>query len=201
MCAHMLHACGASCLAIHDRASSPKCRTWSDIARHPAPQDRKGTFVRLLSKIVARLVWRRTIATPHASALCAYRLASALPYSHDATAVHLSATCSACLQADLVKDGGHHYFISSLDVNEPGMSPDSRAQAAFVLAVICDGHKRGRLVCGEQGLLQKLLSLLSNMVGARPAFTAESVLCEDVCGNTVLHGRGTCAAEAALSAI
>ncbi|CAK0786809.1 hypothetical protein CVIRNUC_010023 [Coccomyxa viridis] len=68
-------------------------------------------------------------------------------------------------QADLVKDGGHHYFISSLDVNEPGMSPDSRAQAAFVLAVICDRHKRGRLVCAEHGLLQKLLSLLSSMAG------------------------------------
>jgi regulator-associated protein of mTOR len=70
------------------------------------------------------------------------------------------------LQADLVKDGGHHYFISSLDVAEPGMSADSRAQAAFVLAVICDGHRRGRLVCAEQGLLQKLLSLLSSMVRA-----------------------------------
>ena len=68
-----------------------------------------------------------------------------------------------------MKDGGHHYFISSLDVNEPGMSPDSRAQAAFVLAVICDSHKRGRLVCAEQGLLQKLLSLLSSMVSGAPS--------------------------------
>ena len=67
-----------------------------------------------------------------------------------------------------MKDGGHHYFISSLDVNEPGMSPDSRAQAAFVLAVICDRHKRGRLVCAEHGLLQKLLSLLSSMVRGAP---------------------------------
>ena len=65
-----------------------------------------------------------------------------------------------------MKDGGHHYFISSLDVAEPGMSADSRAQAAFVLAVICDGHRRGRLVCAEQGLLQKLLSLLTSMVRA-----------------------------------
>lgn len=80
------------------------------------------------------------------------------------------------LQADLVKDGGHHYFISSLDVNEPGMSPDSRAQAAFVLAVICDGHKRGRLVCGEQGLLQKLLSLLSSMVGPHPSIPVGKML-------------------------
>ena len=89
---------------------------------------------------------------------------------------NLRASCSACLQADLVKDGGHHYFISSLDVNEPGMSSDSRAQAAFVLAVICDGHKRGRLVCGEQGLLQKLLSLLSSMVSTQPACPAKRLM-------------------------
>ena len=87
-----------------------------------------------------------------------------MPLSWTLTAIP-SETTDAFPQADLVKDGGHHYFISSLDVNEPGMSPDSRAQAAFVLAVICDGHKRGRLVCAEQGLLQKLLSLLSSMVG------------------------------------
>ena len=43
-----------------------------------------------------------------------------------------------------------------------------------MLAVICDGHKRGRLVCGEQGLLQKLLSLLSSMVRAQPALTLPS---------------------------
>lgn len=80
---------------------------------------------------------------------------------------HLPLPTRCCaLQADLVKDGGHHYFISSLDVAEPGMSADSRAQAAFVLAVICDGHRRGRSVCAEQGLLQKLLSLLSSMVRA-----------------------------------
>ena len=69
-----------------------------------------------------------------------------------------------------MKDGGHHYFISSLDINEPGMSPDSRAQAAFVLAVICDGHRRGRLMCAEQGLLQKLLALLSSMVSSGSGF-------------------------------
>ena len=87
----------------------------------------------------------------------------------DAGASSQEFTGSRCTQADLVKDGGHHYFISSLDVNEPGMSPDSRAQAAFVLAVICDSHKRGRLVCAEQGLLQKLLSLLSSMVSGAPS--------------------------------
>ena len=93
------------------------------------------------------------------------------PLRMDAGASSQEFTGSGCTQADLVKDGGHHYFISSLDVNEPGMSPDSRAQAAFVLAVICDSHKRGRLVCAEQGLLQKLLSLLSSMVRGAPSTT------------------------------
>jgi hypothetical protein len=69
-------------------------------------------------------------------------------------------------QADLVKDGGHHYFIKYLEGTEPGISADSRAQAAFVLAVICDGYPRGRLLCAEQGLLPKLLSLLATMVRA-----------------------------------
>ena len=89
------------------------------------------------------------------------------PLSGFSMCSHLPLPTRCCaVQADLVKDGGHHYFISSLDVAEPGMSADSRAQAAFVLAVICDGHRRGRLVCAEQGLLQKLLSLLSSMVSA-----------------------------------
>lgn len=67
-------------------------------------------------------------------------------------------------QADLVKDGGHQYFIKYLEGAEPGISADSRAQAAFVLAVICDGYPRGRMLCAEQGLLPKLLSLLATMV-------------------------------------
>ncbi|EIE23195.1 ARM repeat-containing protein [Coccomyxa subellipsoidea C-169] len=68
-------------------------------------------------------------------------------------------------QADLVKDGGHHYFIKYLEGAEPGISAESRAQAAFVLAVICDGYPRGRLLCAEQGLLPKLLSLLATSAG------------------------------------
>ncbi|CAL8465312.1 g4847 [Coccomyxa elongata] len=68
-------------------------------------------------------------------------------------------------QADLVKDGGHQYFIKYLEGVEPGISADSRAQAAFVLAVICDGYPRGRMLCAEQGLLPKLLSLLATMAG------------------------------------
>lgn len=82
----------------------------------------------------------------------------------------------AALQADLVKDGGHHYFIKYLEGGE-GISPDSRAQAAFVLAVICDGYSRGRLLCAEQGLLPKLLGLLAKMVRAPWALSCAFIIC------------------------
>ena len=36
------------------------------------------------------------------------------------------------------------------------------AQAAFVLAVICDGHPRGQLLCAQSGLLGTLLRLLAS---------------------------------------
>ena len=82
------------------------------------------------------------------------------------------------VQADLVKDGGHQYFIKYLEGAEPGISADSRAQAAFVLAVICDGYPRGRMLCAEQGLLPKLLSLLATMV--RPLGSCDAMSCTDV---------------------
>jgi regulator-associated protein of mTOR len=77
-----------------------------------------------------------------------------------------------------VKDAGHHYFIKHLEDSEPGISSDSRAQAAFVLAIICDGYPRGRLLCAEQGLLAKLLSLLAALVCQPPLLSlhASSVL-------------------------
>ena len=45
-------------------------------------------------------------------------------------------------QLDLVKDGGHAYFIRFLDSLDA--YPEQRAMAAFVLAVIVDGHRRGK---------------------------------------------------------
>ncbi|RVW40999.1 Regulatory-associated protein of TOR 1 [Vitis vinifera] len=48
-------------------------------------------------------------------------------------------------KVDLVKDGGHIYFIRFLDSVEA--YPEQRAMAAFVLAVIVDGHKRGQEAC------------------------------------------------------
>nr|5WBI_A Chain A, Regulatory-associated protein of TOR 1 [Arabidopsis thaliana]5WBJ_A Chain A, Regulatory-associated protein of TOR 1 [Arabidopsis thaliana]5WBK_A Chain A, Regulatory-associated protein of TOR 1 [Arabidopsis thaliana]5WBL_A Chain A, Regulatory-associated protein of TOR 1 [Arabidopsis thaliana] len=54
-------------------------------------------------------------------------------------------------QIDLVKDGGHTYFIRFLDSS--GAFPEQRAMAAFVLAVIVDGHRRGQEACLEANLI------------------------------------------------
>ncbi|KAJ7559940.1 hypothetical protein O6H91_04G107500 [Diphasiastrum complanatum] len=54
-------------------------------------------------------------------------------------------------QVDLVKDGGHHYFIRFLD--SPDVYPEQQAMAAFVLAVIMDGHSRGQAACFQAGLI------------------------------------------------
>ncbi|KAG2691057.1 hypothetical protein I3843_09G213400 [Carya illinoinensis] len=61
-------------------------------------------------------------------------------------------------QVDLVKDGGHTYFIRFLDSMEA--YPEQRAMAAFVLAVIVDGHRRGQEVCIEAGLIHVCLKHL-----------------------------------------
>ncbi|KAK6943403.1 Raptor, N-terminal CASPase-like domain [Dillenia turbinata] len=58
-------------------------------------------------------------------------------------------------QVDLVKDGGHIYFIRFLDSMEA--YPEQRAMAAFVLAVIVDGHRRGQEACIEAGLIHVCL--------------------------------------------
>ncbi|KAL1549078.1 Regulatory-associated protein of TOR 1 [Salvia divinorum] len=61
-------------------------------------------------------------------------------------------------QVDLVKDGGHAYFIRFLDSVEA--YPEQRAMAAFVLAVIVDGHRRGQETCIEADLIQVCLKHL-----------------------------------------
>jgi len=51
------------------------------------------------------------------------------------------------MQADLVKDSGHSYFIKYLDASvavEGAADLNSRAQAAFVLAAVCDAHPKVR---------------------------------------------------------
>ncbi|KAI6673273.1 hypothetical protein NL676_001179 [Syzygium grande] len=58
-------------------------------------------------------------------------------------------------QVDLVKIGGHTYFIRFLDSREA--HPEHHAMAAFVLAVIVDGHRRGQEACVEAGLIHVCL--------------------------------------------
>lgn len=61
-------------------------------------------------------------------------------------------TISSCaLQVDLIKDNGDIYFIRFLDSSEPSADAVSRAQATFVLSVICDGHPKV-YGAGGQGL-------------------------------------------------
>ncbi|XP_073297901.1 regulatory-associated protein of TOR 1-like isoform X1 [Primulina huaijiensis] len=82
-------------------------------------------------------------------------------------------------QVDLVKDGGHTYFITFLDSVEA--YPEQRAMAAFVLAVIVDGHRRGQEVCIEAGLihvcLKNLQSSSPNEAQTEPLFLQWICLC------------------------
>lgn len=61
-------------------------------------------------------------------------------------------------QVDLVKDGGHSYFIKFLDSMDA--YPEQRAMAAFVLAVIVDGHRRGQEACVQANLIHVCLKHL-----------------------------------------
>ncbi|GLU17889.1 hypothetical protein SLE2022_342370 [Rubroshorea leprosula] len=65
-------------------------------------------------------------------------------------------------QVDLVKDLGHTYFIRFLDNMEA--FPEQRAMAAFVLAVIVDGHRRGQEACIEADLINLCLKHLQGSV-------------------------------------
>ncbi|KAK4377456.1 hypothetical protein RND71_003752 [Anisodus tanguticus] len=82
-------------------------------------------------------------------------------------------------QVDLVKDGGHVYFIRFLDSVEA--YPEQRAMAAFVLAVIVGGHRRGQEVCIEAGLinvcLKHLQGSISNDAQTEPLFLQWLCLC------------------------
>ncbi|XP_020596987.1 regulatory-associated protein of TOR 2-like [Phalaenopsis equestris] len=66
----------------------------------------------------------------------------------------LDKTC----QVDLVKYGGHTYFIKFLDSMDA--YPKHRAMAAFVLAVIVDGHRRGQEECMQANLFHVCLKHL-----------------------------------------
>lgn len=70
-------------------------------------------------------------------------------------------------QVDLVKDGGHTYFIRFLDSVEA--YPEQRAMAAFVLTVIVDGHRKGQEACIEANLVNVCLKHLQG--GSSPSDT------------------------------
>ncbi|GAB4856275.1 Regulatory-associated protein of TOR 1 [Ancistrocladus abbreviatus] len=82
-------------------------------------------------------------------------------------------------QVDLVKDGGHTYFIRFLDSLEA--FPEQRAMAAFVLAVIVDEHRRGQQACIEAGLMHVCLKHLQactpNDTQTEPLFVQWLCLC------------------------
>ncbi|KAB1224581.1 Regulatory-associated protein of TOR 1 [Morella rubra] len=82
-------------------------------------------------------------------------------------------------QVDLVKDGGHTYFIRFLDSMEA--YPEQRAMAAFVLAIIVDGHRKGQEACVEAGLIHVCLKHLqgssTNDSQADPLFLQWLCLC------------------------
>ncbi|XVF84220.1 hypothetical protein PTKIN_Ptkin17bG0008200 [Pterospermum kingtungense] len=82
-------------------------------------------------------------------------------------------------QVDLVKDGGHVYFIRFLNSTEA--YAEQRAMAAFVLAVIVDGHRRGQEACIEAGLidvcLKHLRGSMQNDTQTEPLFLQWLCLC------------------------
>ncbi|KAL3149110.1 hypothetical protein ABBQ32_001950 [Trebouxia sp. C0010 RCD-2024] len=79
-------------------------------------------------------------------------------------------------QVDLVKDSGQQYFIQYLDSSDSTSSTDSRAQAAFVLAVICDGHPRGQSLAAGAGLLGVCLTHLRHSLASLTAGEAGPLL-------------------------
>nr|XP_009800408.1 PREDICTED: regulatory-associated protein of TOR 1 isoform X4 [Nicotiana sylvestris] len=82
-------------------------------------------------------------------------------------------------QVDLVKDGGHVYFIRFLDSVDA--YPEQRAMAAFVLAVIIDGYRQGQEACIEAGLinvcLKHLQGSIPNDAQTEPLFLQWLCLC------------------------
>jgi hypothetical protein len=63
-------------------------------------------------------------------------------------------------QTDLMKDMGYTYFIKYLEANDSSISGNSRAEAAFVLAVVCDANVRGQGLCMRAGLVGVLCTRL-----------------------------------------
>ncbi|KAL6987941.1 Regulatory-associated protein of TOR 1 [Sarracenia purpurea var. burkii] len=82
-------------------------------------------------------------------------------------------------KVDLVKDKAHTYFIRFLDSVEA--YPEQRAMAAFVLAVIVDGHRLGQEACLKAGLIHVCLKhihgSIPNDAQTEPLFIQWLCLC------------------------
>jgi len=68
-------------------------------------------------------------------------------------------TLQTC-QSDLVKDGGHQYFLRALQ--DPIMSPAHRTMAAFVLAEIVNGNSAGQEACLQRNIVSICLGQLDD---------------------------------------
>jgi regulator-associated protein of mTOR len=78
-------------------------------------------------------------------------------------------------QVDLVKDGGHLYFIKFLD--SPDVYAEQRAMAAFVLAVIADSHPKGQAACIQSDLVRICLTHIQNAPPGEPLLLQWLCLC------------------------
>lgn len=81
-------------------------------------------------------------------------------------------------QQDLIKDSGYNYFASIMkphedlpvvDVNE------HKAMCAFILAMLCKGHKPGQVVCNSTDIMTSCLQLLNDR--DNPLLRQWSALC------------------------
>ena len=65
-------------------------------------------------------------------------------------------------QTDLIKDGGHQYFLRALQ--DPQISPNHRTMAAFVLAELVKGNPHGKEACLQRNIISICLDQLDNGV-------------------------------------
>ncbi|GMP35562.1 hypothetical protein CsSME_00007947 [Camellia sinensis var. sinensis] len=84
-------------------------------------------------------------------------------------------------KVDLVKDGGHFYFIKFLDSIDA--CPKQRAMTTFVLTVIVDGHRQGHEAYVNTDIIHLCLRYLqSNDVQTEPLLLQWLCLClEKLC--------------------
>ena len=65
-------------------------------------------------------------------------------------------------QGDLIKDGGHQYFLRALQ--DPQMSIDHRTMAAFILAELVNCNPAGQEACLQRNIISICLDQLDNGV-------------------------------------